>query len=411
MGQEEYQELSSFLRRFIRRLKLLEGVEGLCLTAICALLLFALGPGVDQLKNLVPYAPLAYSILTAIVLLTALGWSLFRFLRRLSQERAALYIEQKQPRLRNNLINSLQLYPQVVGAENAQGFSSGMVLALLRTTRKQIAGLRVDDLLDKRRLITSLRLLGFLIVPVAAMVLLNPSWVGGTISLLTRPLDHLPPSQTTVEIEPKGLRVVRGAPVTIRAATAGAMPATLDLMTWTATDEGGQPIGVEKVPMENLGAGKFSAKVARLEKTLRYRAVTGPFTSPTYTAEAVDPPDIANVQLMLYPPAYTGLASVSVPEGNIEGLKGSTLRLDAVATKDIVKADIVMDDGKKIPLKIDGRKLQANLVRSVMSCASNPTVFPRSICCGPRKTWKSTVMKPCRSNTAHAMISASAKSP
>ena len=113
--------------------------------------------------------------------------------------------------------------------------------------------------------------------------------MGGTISLLTRPLDHLPPSQTTVEIEPKGLRVVRGAPVTIRAATAGALPATLDLMTWTATDEGGQPIGVEKVPMENLGAGKFSAKVARLEKTLRYRAVTGPFTSPTYTAEAVDP--------------------------------------------------------------------------------------------------------------------------
>jgi soluble cytochrome b562 len=65
---------------------------------------------------------------------------------------------------------------------------------------------------------------------------------------------------------------------------------------------------------------------------------------------------------MLYPPAYTGLASVSVPEGNIEGLKGSTLRLDAVTTKDIVKADIIMDDGKKIPLKIDGRKLQANFV-------------------------------------------------
>ena len=186
--------------------------------------------------------------------------------------------------------------------------------------------------------------------------------MGGTISLLTRPLDHLPPSQTTVEIEPKGLRVVRGAPVTIHAATAGALPATLDLMTWTATDERGQPIGVEKVPMENLGAGKFNAKIARLEKTLRYRAVTGPFTSPTYTAEAVDPPEIANVQLMLYPPAYTGLASVSVPEGNIEGLKGSMLRLDAVATKDVVKADIVMDDGKKIPLKIDGRKLQANLV-------------------------------------------------
>ena len=362
MGQEEYQELSSFLRRFVRRLRLIEGAEGLCLTAICALVLFALGPGVDQLKHFLPYAPLAYSILTGIVLLAALGWSLYRFLRRHSAERAALYIEQKQPKLRNNLINSLQLYPQVAGEKTAPGFSAGMVLALLRATRKQIAGLRIDDLLDKRRLTASARLLGFLFVPVAAMVLLNPAWVGGTISLLTRPLDHLPPSQTAVELDPRGLRVVRGAPVTIQASTAGALPPSLDLLTWTGTNERGELIGLEKVPMENLGAGKFSAKVAHLNNTLRYRAVTGSFTSPTYTAEAVDPPEIANVQLMLYPPAYTGLASVSVPEGNIEGLRGSTVRLDAVTTKDIVKGEIVMDDGKTIPLKIDGRKLQANLM-------------------------------------------------
>ena len=31
MGQEEYKELSTFLARFVRRLKILKGVEGLCL--------------------------------------------------------------------------------------------------------------------------------------------------------------------------------------------------------------------------------------------------------------------------------------------------------------------------------------------------------------------------------------------
>src|SRR5439155_9600833 len=162
MGQEEFQELSSFLRRFIRRLKLLQGVEGLCLTAICALLLFALGPGVEQLKNFVPYAPLAYSMLTALVLLGAIGWSLGRFLRRLSQERAALYIEQKQPKLRNNLINSLQLYPQIAQAKESPGFSASMVLALLRTTRKQLSTLQIHELIDTQRIKSGLRLLGFL---------------------------------------------------------------------------------------------------------------------------------------------------------------------------------------------------------------------------------------------------------
>ncbi|MGH7871479.1 MAG: hypothetical protein ACREQO_04580, partial [Candidatus Binatia bacterium] len=323
MGQEEYQELSSFLRRFIRRLKLIRGVEGLCLTAICALLLFALGPGIAQLKDFFPYAPLAYSILTTLVLLGVIGWTAYRFLGRLTQERAALYIERKQPKLRNNLINSLQLYPQVIEARNSQGFSTSMVLALLRTTKKQVAGLRLDDLTDTRQLKSAGRLLALIFLPVLAMVLFNPSWIGDTIGMLTRPLDYLPPTQTTIEVEPKGLRVVRGAPVTIKAGAAGAMPSSLELLTWTGTNERGEPVGAEKIVMESLGGGKFTTKIARLEKSLRYRVATGQFTSPTFTAEAVDPPEIANVQLLLYPPAYTGLASVAAPEGNIEGLKGS----------------------------------------------------------------------------------------
>ena len=362
MGQEEYQELSSFLRRFSRRFKFLQGVEGLCLTAICALLLFAVGPAVFYLKNHFPYAPLIYSILSGLVLLAVMGWTLFRFLGRMSPERAAVYVEQKQPKLRNNLINSLQLYPQVVEAKNEPGFSAAMVLALLRTTRKQVAGLKIDELLDTQRLRSSFRLLGFLVAPVAAMVLFNPAWVGGTISMLTHPLDHLPRTQTTLDVDPKGMRVVRGAPVTIQAAAGGAIPATLDLITWQGTNQRGELIGPEKIAMENVGAGKFSAKISRLDKTLNYRVASAAFSSPSYRAEAIDTPEIANVQLILYPPAYTGLGSVTVPEGSIEGLKGSTIRLDAVTTTDVVKAEIMMDDGKRIPLKIDGRKLQANLV-------------------------------------------------
>src|SRR5262244_3158654 len=203
MGQEEYQELSSFLKRFIRRFKLLQGIEGLCLTAICAVLLFALGPGIEQIKSFVPYAPLAYSIVTAAVLLFVVGWTVVRLCRRFSQERAALYIEQKQPKLRNNLINSLQLYPQVAEAKGSPGFSASMVLALLRSTRKQISTLQVNDLLDSKTIHRSLRLLALLFVPVLAMVLFNPSWVDETFSLLTRPLDHLPPSTTLIEVQPK----------------------------------------------------------------------------------------------------------------------------------------------------------------------------------------------------------------
>lgn len=204
MGQEEFKELSAFLKRFIRRLKLLQGVEGVCLIFVCALLLFALGPGVREIMRFFPYAPLAYSILTAVVLLTIVGWTLLRLMRKFSQERAALHIEQKYPRLRNNLINSLQLYPQLANDKEAQGFSASMVLALLRATRKQLTSLEVDQLVDTQPVKSSLRLLGIVFVPVLIMVLFNPSWIGETFSLLSRPLDHIPPSQTAIAVSPKG---------------------------------------------------------------------------------------------------------------------------------------------------------------------------------------------------------------
>lgn len=362
MGQEEYQELSSFLRRFIRRFKFLQGIEGLCLTAICALVLLALGPGVQQLRNVFPYAPLVYSALSAVVLLVLVGWTVTRLLRRCSQEQAALYIEQKQPRLRNNLINSLQLYPRVSDAKSPPAFSASMVLALLRATRSQISALRVEDLIEAQRIKSSLRLLGLLFVPVSAMVLFNPSWVGETFSLLTRPLDHLPPSQTSIEVNPKGVRVARGSPVVIRASTSGAIPKSLELIVWSGVTEKGEPIGLDKVPMESLGEGKFTGALGRLERSVHYRVATGAFSSPSYLAEAIDSPEIGNIQLTLYPPAYTGLGTVSVAQGNVEGFRGSSIRIDALATKEVVRAEILLDDGRRIPVRIDGRKLQAHLV-------------------------------------------------
>jgi soluble cytochrome b562 len=362
MGQEEYQQLSSFLRRFTRRLTLVQGIEGVCLTAICALLLFALGPGIKELKQYFPYAPVAYSAVTVLVLVGMAAWTIFRFFRRLSQEHAALYIEQKRPKLRNNLINSLQLYPQVAGSKETSGFSASMVLALLRSTCRQIATLPIAELIDSQRLKTSLRLLAVIFLPVLATVLFNPTWVGETFSLLTRPLEHLPPTKIDIDVNPKNLRVARGSRVTFRVATSGAIPQSLDLLVAGVTGDTSQPAREEKLAMENLGGGKFSATIGRLEKSLRYRAAAGAYSSPVYRAEAVDPPEIADIQITLYPPAYAGLASVSSPGGNIEGLKGSTLRLDAMATKDIVKSELILDDGKKVQLKIDGRKLQANLV-------------------------------------------------
>lgn len=362
MGQEDYREVAYFLDRFIRRLKWLRGLEGLCLTAICLLLLFSLGLGVKEIKVAFPYAPALYSgVAVALVLLLA-ARVLYQCFARISREWAALYIEKRHPHLRNNLINSLQLYPQVAGEEQPPGLSASMVFALLRSTRKELQTLRVEELTPTTRIQASLRLLGIVFVPVLAVVLFNPSSVGETFSLLVRPLKDLPPSQTSIDVAPKGARVARGGSLTVAAKASGAIPKSMELIFWSEASDSQEEAAAERLPMEALGEGKFSATMREIQKSLHYRVAAGPFSSPAYLLQAVERPEIANVKLTVYPPHYTGLAAQTIQGGNAEAIRGSTLRLEALSTKEVVKAKIVLDQGREAPLRIDGRQLQGNLV-------------------------------------------------
>lgn len=364
MGQEDYREVSSFLERFVRRLKMVRGLEALSLTGICLLLLFALGLGIQEIKAFLPYAPIFYSALTGTLLLLLLGWTLFNWLRNVSKEWAALYIEEKAPHLRNNLINSLQLYPHIAEGKQARGISAAMVLALLQITRRQLQTLRPEELIQTQRIKTQGRLLGMLFLPILAVVLFNPSSVNKTFSLLIHPLKDLPPSQTFIDVAPKGIRVMRGSAVTIQAAASGAIPKSMELNLWSGKDDGQKPAFHETLLMEAAGKGIFSATLREVQRDLKYRVAAGPFSSPTYTIEAVDPPEVGNLKITLYPPHYTDLPTQTFNSGNVEALKGSTVRLEGWSTKEVAKAKILLEDGREVPLKTDGRKLQGSLVLS-----------------------------------------------
>jgi len=362
MGQEEYRELSVFLARFIRRLRALRGIEGLCLTGICLVLLFSLGPGIQGIKGFFPYAPLLYSLFTIGLLLSLAGWTVYRWWRRVPKEWAALYIEKRCPHLRNNLINSLQLYPQVAEEKSPGAISAAMVLALLRVTQRELRSLRLEELISARQVKVEGRLLGMVTIPVLVMTLFNPSLVGETFGLWLNPLKDLPPSQTSIDVAPKGLRVARGSTVTIQATASGAIPKSMELFFSSGDGESRDGAAQERLPMEALGQGRFSATITELQKSIHYRAAAGVFSSPIYRIEAVDPPEIGNLAVTLYPPHYTGLPTQILQGGNAEGMKGSTLRLEALSSKEIVKARMLLDEGREVPLKISGRKIQGSLV-------------------------------------------------
>jgi hypothetical protein len=116
--------------------------------------------------------------------------------------------------------------------------------------------------------------------------------------------------------------------------TSGAIPKAVNLILGSdkADDRVQKPLEEERLPMDRLGETDFSATVREVKKSFWYRVAAGPFSSPWYSIEAVDLPEIGNLKITAYPPHYTGLPTRTSYGGDIEGIRGSTLRVEAEST-------------------------------------------------------------------------------
>ncbi len=361
--EEEYRPIDDFLRRFVARFRNVEGLEALCLTATALAVLAALGVGVDLLKERLPYAPLVFSVLSIVTLLCLAGFTLYSFLRDHSLAWAARAIERQRPELRNNLINSLQLYPQVADPGRATGVSTPMILALIRQTRGQIGSLEPTELVDVRPLRAKARLLALAAVPVIALALWHPGFPARTLALVAHPLEHLPPADIFIQVVTRDLRVIRGTAVSVEAVTSGAQPEVVELVfKRVPATAGNEDAAAQAVAMNAGEANRYAAVLPEVTEDLDYRVVTGPFASPWYRITAVDRPAVTGLKVTLYPPHYTGLPDQTFTGGNVRGIKGSTLSFSATANKAMAGAVVALDDGREVPLDVTGNLAQGSLV-------------------------------------------------
>ena len=407
MHEEDYRPIDDFLQRFVNRLRRIQGLEALCLAGTALAVLAALGMGVDAVKEPLPYAPLAFSLLSIATLLAVTGFTLLRFLRSRSLSWAARAIERQRPELRNNLINSLQLYPQLADPARPAGDSAPMILALIRQTREQVRGIQTEALVDTRPLRAKARLLALAAAPVLALTLWLPDFPGRTLALVAHPLEHLPPADIFIHVVTGDVRVIRGSAISVEATTSGARPDSVE-MVFKPARPGAAAEAPQAVAMDQAETGRYAAVLPEVTEDLDYRVATGPFQSPWYSITAVERPSVTALKVTLYPPHYTGLPDQTFTGGNVRGVKGSTLSFSATTNKSMAQAVIALDDGREVPLKITGDTAQGSVVlfrslgyriRLGMPSVSRTCPFPMRwlpcltaspwwSCSSRRKTWK-----------------------
>ena len=351
---QHYDRLSGFLGTIALRVRLLFALDFLLLFA-AAFMLALLGCFFPlYLGEAFWYVSLLYSlgVLSSLGFILVTGFH--KTFHRPPLSRVAKELETKFPQLRDDVTNSLLLFPQLKEASGPGRISSGLITAQIKKTAEKVSTIPPSEVIGFQRAGRHLRLLLPILAAFSAVLALEPSFLSRSLALVTNPFSAIPARETLISLEPKGSVILRGTPLRIQARATGAIPEKLSLGIWP---EAGPET---RVSMNPQGEGRFTYHVFNPRVSFRYQAFGSRSASPTYTLRVVDPPEVKNVRLTLIPPDYARLPRESREGGHIEALKGTVVNLEGQLTKEVSTAEMILNQEAALPLEIQGESFKGS---------------------------------------------------
>jgi hypothetical protein len=318
-----YLRLKRVLKGIALRVKLFIALEFL-LRLTSVFLIILLGTlFVQEATEIFPYLPFVYYLLASISLVLVFLLGLWRIASGLSMHRVARGLEEKFPRLKDDVTNSLLLFHQINRPSESDQISEGLVTAHLRKTTDGVSEIHPKQVVNFRRALSHLRLLLPLFFAFTVVLGLDPQFPNRSLAFIFNPFSALPARETFISVEPAPSIVLRGTPVMVKAKATGYVPDRLSLRLWPEKGD------VIRLDMESEGNGSFTRLIASAQTSFQYQAFSSRANSPVYGVRVVDAPDIGKMKLTLIPPAYTRLPREVKEEGHIEAIKGTVVNLEA----------------------------------------------------------------------------------
>jgi hypothetical protein len=335
-NNESYPRLLAALDEVRRQWRLHKIIEGVLLTVAGALVVLALLVAVDNLFH--PGAAGRYAL--ACVLWGGLICAVLSLIvRRVLEDRRddffASLVEGRHPQMRNKLINALQL-----GRDHTPGFSASLIEAIVKDADRGLVDTEVGESVDRKptRNAALFALVGVLLVSGYA-VAMTPRFFNGLARVLLPMSDIAPYTRTRLPaeaVEPGSTRVAEGKalPITVRAQ--GDVPESARI--FRRTGKGSWQVN----EMDALQDGVFRFNANQVNGAFEYYITAGDATSPTFQVEVIRPPQVAKLAIVYTYPAYTGLPPRRIEggDGEINGIAGTTVRLELTASKPLSSAEI-----------------------------------------------------------------------
>ena len=342
--------LLAVIRSVRRRWRLRLALRGVAITGTVALAaLLAASWGLEQFR-FTPTSVLVFRAACYVAVLAVAGWFLVRpLLRRVSDERVALYLEEHEPELNGQVSSAVEFGASASGV--TPDISPALVERLVERAVESCARVHGGRRVERPRLVSASGAVTGVMLAGAAVLLLRPGFLSHGAPFLLRPWGSEAVSPFAIAVEPGNVDLPRGADLEViaRLSNFGADEVTL-LMRRGIDGEW------EQWPMTATeGADGYEFLVFNVGEDAEYLVEAAGVRSPTYRVTVHDLPYVDRIDLEYRFPAYTGLSPQREENGgDIAAVAGTRVLLSVIPTMEVAGGALVVNDRDTIPLETAG---------------------------------------------------------
>ncbi|RMH14351.1 MAG: hypothetical protein D6701_11345, partial [Gemmatimonadetes bacterium] len=273
--------------------------------------------------------------LWTLVSVAALRWLAWPLARRVSDEQAALYLEEHEPSLEASVLAALDAARDPERAGTSQALAAGLVQSALERARAVDFGRRVDQ----RGLYRASGALAGLSFVTLALLLFGPASIRhGASALLVPGRDAAAVNPYAVTVEPGDVTIARGSDQWVRARLRGfeSDVATVFVRSAGAGD-------FERLTMLPAEDGGFELLLLGLDEPTEYFVESEGVRSRVHRIDVADLPFVQAMTLEFRFPAYTGLRPRTVEDrGDIAALAGTRVHFTVTPSLPVAGGALVV---------------------------------------------------------------------
>lgn len=313
-----------------------------------------------EFKSLVVTA-IGFLILITLVGVVGIYWLLKRQQVSLTKpEKLAQGIGEKLPAVGDRILNAVQLSRR----QTSEGISSSLHQAAVESGMKVLEEVPSNLLFPTESVMMYIRRAGIGLSILLLLYLINFQNTNAAIVRLSQPeVVFEYPIPLAVELSSSTHQVLAGDSLTLTGHVSGRTIEDLEMIIQTRRDTSIFSIKVVdqkfSFPMDHL-LNSFNA-VARVSNTRPWEPWDEIKSTPL-EVQVINRPLVQDLTVRIYPPAYTRLPTEIFTRNimDISGFKGSRVRIEGLASKEIASGELQFDLTSSVPLAMNGPRFTAS---------------------------------------------------